>query len=69
LIEFKGPEPLGAEDLVVLQGLIAMSGAKKIVLSPDNSGKVAIKLREKLELKWDAENASAYQNHRAVLQL
>jgi hypothetical protein len=60
LIEFKGPEPLGAEDLVVLQGLIAMSGAKKLILSPDNAAKVAIKLREKLELKWDAENANTY---------
>lgn len=56
LIEFKGPEPLGAEDLLVLQGLVAMSAPQRILLKPTNPEKVAIKLREKMELKWDAVN-------------
>lgn len=60
LIEFKGPEPLGAEDLVVLQGLVAMSGIDRMMLSPKHEGKIAIALREKLKLEWDALNDSTF---------
>jgi hypothetical protein len=58
LIEFKGPEPLGAEDLVVFQGLVAMAGADKKVLTPKHSSPRATALRERLELKWDAVDSS-----------
>jgi hypothetical protein len=54
LIEFKGPEPLGAEDLLVLQGLVAMSAPQRIFLKAEHRGEVATTLREKLDLKWDA---------------
>lgn len=54
LIEFKGPEPLGADDLVVFQGLLAMAGLEKIFLRPTDPHKLALSLRKKLELKWDA---------------
>lgn len=58
LIEFKGPEPLGAEDLVVFQGLVAMAGADKKVLTPKHTSPKALALRERLELKWDAVDAN-----------
>ena len=54
LIEFKGPEPLGAEDLVVLQGLIAMAGTKKLFLTKEAKKENAKQLLNGLELKWDA---------------
>lgn len=54
LIEFKGPEPLGADDLVVLQGLVAMAGPRKLLLRHDTPSEAGKVLREKLELKWDA---------------
>lgn len=58
LLEFKGPEPLGAEDLVVFQGLVAMAGAEKKVLTPKHTSPRALALRERLELKWDAVDSS-----------
>lgn len=56
-IEFLNYEPLGAEELRVLQGLIAMAGKEKLVLQASTSGKTAVGLREGLELKGDAINA------------
>lgn len=54
LIEFIGPWALGAEDLVVLQGLVAMSAPQKLLLNHKHTGKAVATLREGLELKWDA---------------
>ncbi len=34
-IEFSGPEPLGADDLRILQGLVAMAGPNGLVLGPE----------------------------------
>ena len=59
-IEFLGFEPLGAEDLRVLQGLIAMSGKNKLVLSPESTGKRALALRDGLELKGEAKDANVF---------
>jgi len=58
-IRFWGPEPLGGDDLRVLQGLIALaaiSGAKGrgIVLSKDSAFEAGQQLRLSLDLKWDA---------------
>lgn len=53
-IEFSGPEPLGANDLRVLQGLVAMSGPYGKQLLPEPSAEAAVYLREKMEAKWDA---------------
>lgn len=58
-IEFLSYEPLGAEELRVLQGLIAMAGKEKLVLRADVRGKTGIELREGLELQGDAMTASA----------
>lgn len=53
-IEFSGPEPLGADDLRVLQGLVAMAGSSGLTLSPEPSTEVGMQLRLSLDIKWDA---------------
>lgn len=58
-IEFKGPEPLGADDLRVLQGLVAMAGPSGLVLSPSPKTESGQQLRLFLEPKWDAVNQDA----------
>lgn len=58
-IEFRGPEPLGADDLRVLQGLIAMAGPKGDLLGPTPRTEAGIVVRDRLELKWDSANEDA----------
>jgi hypothetical protein len=58
LVEFKGPEPLGAEDLLVLQGLVAMAGAKQLIVTDDIKSEKAVALLKGLERKWDAATHS-----------
>lgn len=53
-IEFSGPEPLGADDLRVLQGLVALAGPYGLVLSPEPKTGGGQQLRLFLEPKWDA---------------
>ena len=58
-IRFWGPEPLGADDLQVLQGLIAMSavsgyGGRGLILSDDTKSEAGQQLRLLLDLKWEA---------------
>jgi len=53
-IEFSGPEPLGADDLRILQGLVAMAGPSGLVLSPDPQTEAGRQLRLFLEPKWEA---------------
>lgn len=53
-VEFSGPEPLGADDLRVLQGLVAMAGPAGLVLSPEPQTEAGRQLRLFLEPKWDA---------------
>ncbi|GAB1257622.1 replication protein C, IncQ-type [Aurantivibrio plasticivorans] len=53
-IEFSGPEPLGADDLRILQGLVAMAGPAGLVLSPDPKTDAGLQLRMFMEPKWDA---------------
>lgn len=53
-IEFSGPEPLGADDLRVLQGLVALAGPSGLVLSPEPKTEGGQQLRLFLEPKWDA---------------
>lgn len=49
-IEFSGPEPLGADDLRVLQGLVAMAGPGGIILTPEPTADAARQLRLLLDL-------------------
>lgn len=53
-IEFSGPEPLGVDDLRVLQGLVAMAGPSGLVLSPEPKTDAGQQLRLFLDPKWDA---------------
>jgi len=55
-IEFMGPEPLGAEDLLILQGLVAMAGPQRLILTANPKTEEGKILRQRLELKWDAVN-------------
>ncbi|MEF3194259.1 MAG: replication protein C [Halothiobacillaceae bacterium] len=53
-IEFSGPEPLGADDLRILQGLAAMAGPNGLVLRSEPRTEAGRQLRLLLEPKWDA---------------
>lgn len=58
-LQFKGPEPLGVNDLRVLQGLIAMAGPFGTVLNVRPKTEAGQHARQLLELKGDAELDSA----------
>lgn len=58
-IEFSGPEPLGADDLRILQGLVAMAGPSGLVLSPTPQTEAGRQLRLFLEPKWEAVHQDA----------
>lgn len=58
-LEFYGPEPLGADDLRVLQGLIAMAGPRGQTLSPNPRTPGGKQLRQSLHLQWEAVQANA----------
>lgn len=53
-IEISGPEPLGADDMRVLQGLLAMAGLYGKSISKEENVAETWLLREGIELKWDA---------------
>jgi len=58
-VEFKGPEPLGADDLRILQGLVALAGPSGLVLRSEPKTEAGWQLRRSLKPKWEAikENA------------
>lgn len=58
-IEFSGPEPLGATELRILQGLVAMAGPNGLILSQEPRTETGQKLRDALELKWGATQEKA----------
>lgn len=58
-VEFRGPEPLGADDLRILQGLVAMAGPSRLVLRPESKTEAGRALRLSLEPKWEAVHADA----------
>jgi hypothetical protein len=68
-VRFWGPEPLGAEDLRVLQGLIAMAGESALLLRGNTESKTGKQLRMKLELKWEAINETAMVAEGSLYQL
>jgi hypothetical protein len=57
--EFKGHEPLGADDMRVLQGLVAMAGPRGILLKPTPETTAGEQLRLFLEPRWEAIEADA----------
>ncbi len=58
-IEFSGPEPLGADDLRILQGLVAMAGPFGMILSPKPRTESGRQLRLFLEPQWEAVSQNA----------
>lgn len=58
-LEFKGAEPLGAPELRVLQGLIAMAGPGGLLLSQKPKTESGQQLRLLLETRFDAVQANA----------
>lgn len=58
-VRFIGFEPLGADDLRVLQGLIAMSGPSGLILRPEPKTQGGQQLRLRLDPKWDAVDEDA----------
>lgn len=58
-IEFSAPEPLGVDDMRILQGLVAMAGPAGLLLSPDPKTEAGQQLRLILEPKWDAVQQDA----------
>lgn len=58
-IEFSGPEPLGVDDLRILQGLVAMGGPSGLVLSSEPRTETGRQLRLSLEPKWEAVQQDA----------
>lgn len=68
-IEFRGFEPLGADDLRVLQGLVALSGPEGLLLSPEPKTEEGKQLRSDLYPRWEAvrENALVIKSsHRRI---
>ena len=58
-VRFWGPEPLGADDMRVLQGLVAMAAVsgeegRGIMLRPDTESKAGQQMRLSLDLKFAA---------------
>lgn len=58
-LEFKAAEPLGAPELRVLQGLVAMAGPGGLLLSPEPKTEAGQQLRLLLETKFDAVQSNA----------
>lgn len=53
-MRFIGFEPLGADDMRLLQGIVAFSGPNGIVLSPEPRSDIGQQLRMFLDLKFEA---------------
>ena len=58
-LEFSGPEPLGVDDLRVLQGLVAMAGKNSLVLKPATETESGRELRRLIEPRWEAVREDA----------
>lgn len=58
-IDFSGPEPLGVDDLRILQGLVALTGPSGLLLSPEPQTEAGRQLRLFLEPKWEAVQQDA----------
>ena len=56
---FVGFEPLGAEDMRIWQGIVAMAGPEGVILSSKPTVVIAKQLRLALASKLEAENQNA----------
>lgn len=64
-VEFKGSEPLGADDLRLLQGLVALAGPKGIILRPEPQTDEGQQLRLRL---FDVPEIEAAQKDALVVK-
>ena len=53
-IRFIGFEPLGADDMRLLQGIVALAGPNGILLTPETDDQTGKQLRLFMEPKWEA---------------
>jgi len=75
-IEIDGKEPLGADDLRVLQGLVALSrmsdgttGGRYIIINDLPQTDMGMRLRKALELEWEAVKSTAVVTRGSYRQL
>ncbi len=68
-VRFVGFEPLGADDMRLLQGLVALGGPKGIVLTPAPTAELPKQLRLFLEPKFDAVGQDALVVKESVSRL
>ena len=68
-IQFVGPEPLGADDLRVLVGLVSMAGPRGLVLEPETPHEGGKQLRLALNPKWDAAEDDALAVKGSIAEL
>lgn len=53
-VRFWGPEPLGVDDMRILQAIIALAGINGLILEPEPKSKLGTQLRLDLDLKFQA---------------
>ena len=56
-IRFWGPEPLGIDDMRLLQGIIALSGLSTLILKPEPKTSIGQQLRLFMDPQWEALEA------------
>lgn len=66
---FVGFEPLGADDMRLLQGLVALGGPKGIILTPEPTADMPKQLRLFLEVKFDAVEQDALVVRESITKL
>ena len=66
---FVGFEPLGADDMRLLQGLVALGGPKGIILTPEPTADLPKQLRLFLEPKFDAVGQDALVVRESITSL
>ena len=66
---FIGFEPLGADDMRLLQGLVALGGPQGIILTPEPTAEIPKQLRLFLEPKFDAVEKDALVVRESITKL
>lgn len=68
-VRFVGFEPLGADDMRLLQGLVALAGPEGVLLSPNPSASIPRQLRLELAPKSDALHSDGLVVHHQLTRL
>lgn len=59
VLQFVGYQPLGGDDLRILQGVVAQTSHDRVLLTPSPSDPVAVQLRKDLNASGDAQEKDA----------